>query len=170
MNGKFSELLLTLYGVPQGSVLGPVLFNIYVSSLPSLILKQGFSSSIYADDTNARIKFSFKSQLSNVTVKIPLLVNEIKTWMQSHFLKVNSDKTEIMLFSPPSCKNVPKIQGVFIDDSCIRFKKSVKLLGVELDTYLSFDGHINQLVSECYYHLKNVGKSGATYLLKILES
>ena len=158
VNGKFSELLLTLYGVPQGSVLGPVLFNIYVSSLPSLILKQGFSSSIYADDTNARIKFSFKFQLSNVTVKIPLLVNEIKTWMQSHFLKVNPDKTEIMLFCPPSCKNVPKIQGVFIDDSCIRFKKSVKLLGVELDTYLSFDSHINQLVSECYYHLKNVGK------------
>ena len=159
VNGKMSELLLTLYGVPQGSVLGPVLFNIYVSSLPSLIFSQGFSSSMYADDTNARIKFSFKFQLSNITVKIPQLVKEVGTWMKSHFLKVNPDKTEIMLFCPPSCKKESKILGVFIDENCIRFNdKSVKLLGVHLDTHLSFDCHINQLVSECYYHLKNVGK------------
>ena len=159
VNGHMSELLLTLYGVPQGSVLGPVLFNIYVSSLPSIIHNQGFASSMYADDTNARIKFSFKFQLSNVSVKVPQLINEVSAWMKSHFLKINPDKTEIMLFCPPSCKKVPKISGIFVDDCCIRFKdNSVKLLGVHLDTHLTLDNHINQLVSECYYHLKNVGK------------
>ena len=114
INGHMSELLQTLYGVPQGSVLGPVLFNIYVGSLPSVIQNQGFSSSMYADDTNARIKFSFKFQLTNVSVRIPQLINEVAAWMKLHFLKVNPDKMEIMLFCPPSCKDVPKISGVLL--------------------------------------------------------
>ena len=63
VNGQLSSLLLTLYGVPQGSVLGPVLFNIYVSHLPSIIERQNFSSSLYADDTNARLKFALQFQL-----------------------------------------------------------------------------------------------------------
>ena len=86
-------------------------------------------------------------------------MDEVGAWMKQHFLKINPDKTEIMLFCPPSCKNVPKISGVFVDGCCIRFQNNpVKLLGVNLDTHLTFDCHVNQLVSECYYHLKNVGK------------
>ena len=124
-----------------------------------IIQNQGFTSSMYADDTNARIKFSFKFQLSNVSFKIPQLINEVSAWMKLHFLKVNPDKTEIMLFYPQSCKNEPKICGVFVEDNCIRFQNnSVKLLGINLDTHMNFENHINQLVSECYYHLKNIGK------------
>ena len=158
INGQLSEVLLTLYGVPQGSVLGPVLFNIYVRSLPSLVEKYGFLPSMYADDTNARLKFSLKFQYHNINVKVPQLVAQISKWMGEHFLKINPDKTEVILFCPPSAKSIPTIQGVFIGDTCIRFSETVKLLGVVLDTHLTFDSHVNKVVSESFYHLKNVSK------------
>ena len=158
INGQLSEVLITLYGVPQGSVLGPVLFNIYVRSLPSVIRNHGFLPSMYADDTNARLKFSLLFQYHNINVRIPKLVSEISDWMSEHFLKINADKTEIILFRPPSTKSVPTIQGMFIGDTCIRFSETVKLLGVTLDTHLTFDSHVNKVVSESFYHLKNVSK------------
>ena len=158
VNGKLSSVLLTLYGVPQGSVLGPVLFNIYVKNLPDFIKCHGFLSSSYADDTNARRKFALKFQLYNIAIKIPQLVQDITNWMTSYFLKINPSKTEIIMFCPPSCKSVPLINGVFIGNGCIRFSDSVKLLGVYLDSALNLDSHINKVVSECWYHLKNIAK------------
>ena len=94
----------------------------------------------------------------NINDKIPKLVSEISDWLSEHFLKINTDKTEIILFCPPSAKFFPTIQGVFIGNTCVRFSKTVKLLGVILDTHLSFDSHVNKVVSESFYHLKNVSK------------
>ena len=115
-------------------------------------------SSSYADDTNARRKFALKFQLYNISVMIPKLIQDISSWMTAYFLKINPSKTEIILFSPPTSNSVPKIQGVFIDNNCIRFNNTVKLLGVHLDSSLSFDNHVNKTVSECWYHLKNIAK------------
>ena len=151
-----SNLLATKYGVPQGSVLGPVLFNIYVRDLPSFIKSFGFASSNYADDTNTRLQFTLQFQYNNITHRLPELIKGIKSWMNEHFLKLNPDKTEIILFTPDSSGKF--IGLVHPDTGHIRFKNCVKLLGVNLDETLSLESHVNSLTSSCYYHLRNIGK------------
>ena len=110
INGVISEVLLTLYGVPQGSVLGPVLFNIYVSSLSAVMKNLGTLSSSYADDTNTRIKLSLQFQYHNISCRIPQLLKEVNEWMNNQFLKLNTDKTEIIFLHPAHLKSVAKIQ------------------------------------------------------------
>ena len=113
IHGFTSELLATLYGVPQGSVLGPVLFNIYVSSLSEVMNSTGVFSSSYADDTNARIQLSLQFQLHNISQRIPKLIREVQLWMNQNFLKLNPQKTEIILLYPPQDKHTAKLNGVF---------------------------------------------------------
>ena len=158
INGFTSELLYTLYGVPQGSVLGPVLFNIYVASLSSVIEGLDMFTSTYADDTNARIKLSLQFQYFNISIRIPALLKEIHKWMNSYFLKLNPTKSEIILLCPPNLRNSPKILGVNIDGKCIRFSKMVKFLGVYIDSYLDFDYQTSQIVTSSMWHLKNISK------------
>ena len=85
-------------------------------------------------------------------------MTEVNAWMGRHFLKLNPQKTEIILLCPPQLKNVDKLNGVHVDNACIRFSDSVKLLGVNIDSHLDFDQHVSTLVSTCLFHLKNITK------------
>ena len=130
IGSAFSEVLATMYGVPQGSILGPVLFNIYMRNLPKYIESHCFLTSCYADDSNARLQFSLNFQYFNISQRVPHLLKNIGAWMNEHFLKINPDKTEVILFTP---NQFNKIGGLFLNDNtCLRFSGCVKLLGVNL--------------------------------------
>ena len=157
INGALSDLLDVLFGVPQGSVLGPVLFNIYTRSLYTIIKDAGFDTSGYADDSNARLSFSLTFQHNVITKSLPALMEKITLWMNHFFLKINPDKTEIILFVPNALKDVPTINGaIFNTGTCIRFSDKVTNLGVTLDQFLNFESHINFTVAYCYKLLKDV--------------
>ena len=154
-----SECLPVLFGVPQGSVLGPVLFNIYASSLSLVIKNLGFNTSGYADDNNATNTFALTFQYNMIAEQLPNLVTQIHEWMNSFFLKMNPDKTEIIMFLPQHLKDVHTINGcIFPDGTCIRFANFVKTLGFILDKHLNMDVHINSLVSHCFKLLSDIGK------------
>ena len=88
--------------------------------------------------------------------------------MNEHFLKINPDKTEVILFAPNQSN---KIGGLFLkDQTCLRFNKCVKLLGVNLDELLSFDTQVNDVVSSCYFHIRTIGKVKSYISKEDLES
>ena len=74
------------------------------------------------------------------------------------FLKINPDKTEIILFYPKSLQDQVIIKGSFVEDDCIRYSQAVKNVGVWLDKNLTFDKHVNSIVSHCYKLIKNIGR------------
>ncbi len=93
--GEVSKSQLLATGVPQGSVLGPLLFSIYMSSLGSVIQKHGFSYHCYADDT--QLYFSFQPEDLTVTARIAACLSDISSWMMDHHLQLNLAKTELLV-------------------------------------------------------------------------
>ena len=155
---SLSEFHEVSFGVPQGSVLGPVLFNIYIRSLFDVIKNCGFSTSGYADDNNALQSFALHFQYDLIKFQLPELMSQIKVWMNEHFLKLNPDKTEIIVFTPENLRGKPLINGAFIDGDCIRFSNTIKTLGFNLDRLANMEHHVNSTVSLCYKLLSDVSR------------
>ena len=99
---SFSEGILLLYGVAQGSVLGPILFKIYIRSLYNIISTTAFDVEGYADDHQLLRQFSPFLQMRVLSDSINDCLKTIESWMNEFFLRLNASKTKIMVFSPPS--------------------------------------------------------------------
>ena len=157
IDGHMSEPLELSFGVPQGSILGPILFNIYVKSLSSVFTSNGFSSLSYADDNSGYQIFSLSSQSSVFNSTVPNCIDSIKLWMDSYFLKINESKTDIIVFAKPSFHHGLSNTVVTLNNGdIIEISDRVEYLGVHFDKFLNFLPHINEITSHCYSSLKTI--------------
>uniref|UniRef100_A0A3B3H962 Reverse transcriptase domain-containing protein n=1 Tax=Oryzias latipes TaxID=8090 RepID=A0A3B3H962_ORYLA len=138
-------------GVPQGSILGPILFNLYMLPLGEVIRRHGVDFHSYADDTQLYIAVS-PDDLEPVNTLLNCIL-DIKLWMAENFLQLNQDKTEVLIIGPEDKREMilPHFHN-FKPSQCVRN------LGVLFDSELNFIPHIKNVVKTGFYHLKNIAR------------
>ena len=98
-----SEAKSNLYGVPQGSILGPILFNIFINDIPKISSLPEITTctTIYADDVQLLFSGS-PNNLEQLKIYAETSLNTIKEWYSENGLKINSNKTQCILFATPN--------------------------------------------------------------------
>ena len=140
-------------GVPQGSVLGPVLFCIYTIGLSKILQNLGVEFKIFADDTQLYLTISdIRVTCENLTN----ILNNIKNWMNYKQLKLNINKTEYLLVGKRCDLNRLYNMPLIINDNQIKVVETVKDLGVLLDCNLSMNAQISNVVRTTGYYLRNI--------------
>ena len=134
-----SDLQEILTGIPQGSILGPLLFSIYINDLIKLTNK--FKYLMYADDTTLYFNLEdFNSETMNDDINSCL--DEINVWLKLNKLTVNVSKTKFMVFHKR--RDVPKL-NLSLNNINIESVSHFTFLGIILDTALSWKYHINMI-------------------------
>jgi hypothetical protein len=147
-NKLFSSWKITKYGVPQGSVLGPLLFLIYINDLPASIHKTA-KSIIFADDTSIIVTNDNKTDFSHTS---HLTMIEISNWFQCNRLTPNYDKTHLLHFEKKK-KNEMQ-QQIVTSNTVITNINHTKFLGLIIDSTLPCKDHVTEIIPKlnkaCY--------------------
>ena len=141
-------------GVPQGSVLGPMLFSCYISPIASIVSSYNLGLQQYADDTQVYLALT----ATTITYQLTTLSNclsALHTWFSHNGLSLNASKSEAILFGTRQrLRLFPPITSVNIAGSELPLSDTITVLGLTLDRTLTFYPHIAKLCKSSHFHIR----------------
>ena len=143
------------YGVPQSSVLGPVLFTLYIEPLSKVISRSRCDHHRFADDTQLH-QSSTPSDFHSLIVDVELCVDSAGRWMAGNRLKLNSDKTDTLLVGSRERVSVSQENHLRVGNNDTSFKGRVKNLGVYTDATLSMMKHTDHIRRSAFLEIRRI--------------
>lgn len=161
-----SSLLNIQYGVPQGSILGPLLFLCYLKGLPGVIWDKNNKICLYADDTNIIVTANSKE---NLEIASHINLSMIKDFFDSKNLLLNSQKSNFVTFTTKQTKQ--KLNPtIFIEENLIDQLEKTTFLGLVIDENLTWNDHVNLVVKKTTSGLYALRKMATSCNIETLKT
>lgn len=162
VNGQTSHPANINKGVPQGSILGPLLFLTYINDLPQCLTTS--QCILYADDTTI---FSSDNDVSNLVSKLQADLFSLQRWCLSNKLSINVSKTCFMLYCSPN-KTLPTFSSLYLNSKKIAFCSRTNFLGVVIDSNFKFDEHVISIVKKASFGIRALIRARPYFNTQIL--
>ena len=143
-------------GFHQCSVVGPILFTMYTKPLSAIIDSHCIIHHSFADDLQLQMSAP-PDRISELLHSMQYCTSDVKAWATVNMLKLNDNKTELMLVTTKRTKHLHNLPfSITIGNAQIPIKQSVKNLGFTLDSRLTMNAHVSNIAQTCYFELRRL--------------
>ena len=160
VSGSLSDSVTLQFGVPQGSVLGPLLFTCYSNPIGNIVRSHHLKYHIYADDCQIYDSFDPRvpNAMENTLAKISDCIAEIRRWLSVNYLKLNDSKSEFFITGSHHSLRLLNTDSIelTIGNSSIKVSPVIRNLGCFFDAKMSLAPHVDNLRKTILFHIRNL--------------